>query len=297
MLVGAILKKNPAPCRRQPLRASKVCQIPLQGHFAFGIGADGIFGIARRRARALVAHLDSRPIIFSAASRHDGARTAGSAKGAQQVLTRGQPAIIFGTAGIESRRCDPREVQQMRRPYRLDQTVDRLKVKQVGAVHSRAGRRRRLVREDGMHLVAGRAQRFQAAAADESARAGHQHSSFRDQAIVVAPSSGYAASRADMTTGSIGHSMARAGSFQRTPRSKPDTYGTDIMYKTSVASRSVMKPCENPFGMNSERRFSEVNSAPNHCRRVGEPARRSTMTSKIPPAVQRTSLSSVWGAD
>src|SRR5450759_2435172 len=150
-------------------------------------------------------------------------------------------------------------------------------------------RANRLVRINPMHVVAGGAQRLDAVAADESARSRDQHALLRAQAAVDAPSSGRAASRADMTTGSIGHLMARAGSFQRTPRSAPGRYGTEIMYKISVSSRKVMKPCAKPFGMNSARRLSAVNSVPNQQCCVGEPPRKSTITSKIAPAVHRTS--------
>src|ERR1700690_1140660 len=180
----------------------------------------------------------------------------------------------------------------MRGANRLHERIDRLRVEQIRAVRLRGHRCRgglarpnRLTRINPMDFVAGGAQRLDAVAANESARSRDQNAFLCAQAAVDAPSSGRAASRADMTTGSIGHLMARAGSFQRTPRSAPGTYGTEIMYKTSVSSLKVMKPCAKPFGTNSARRLSAVSSVANQRCCVGEPPRKSTITSKIAPAV------------
>src|SRR5436305_4176242 len=60
-------------------------------------------------------------------------------------------------------------------------------------------------------------------------------------------------------------------------------------------SDSVRKACPKPTGTSSWRRLSALSSAAHQRPKVGDPARRSTATSRIRPSVQRTSFA--IGAD
>ncbi len=93
----------------------------------------------------------------------------------------------------------------------------------------------------------------------------------------------------------VGQSIPNAGSSQRTPR-RP---------RARTARRSCRRPrrhrrasgsrVRSPSGCRSPFRCPAASSTPTHSACVGEPGLRSTITSKIAPAVQRTSFTSSCG--
>ena len=80
-----------------------------------------------------------------------------------------------------------------------------------------------------MHLVSQAQQRGDAPAADEAAGSADEHALSGHHTPSGASSSGYAASRSEITAGGKGQSMANAGSFQRTPRLNFGACATEIM--------------------------------------------------------------------
>ena len=252
MFIRAELEENSPPSRRQMLSAPDLGQDSLQRDLAGSIGARGggrmiqgsgivpgsciIQGSGigvRQGARLFVAHLHSGPIIFGATPGHHHAAAAVRAKTVQQVLAGREPPKILRAVPIHPGRGDPGEVQQMTRPHLAGQSIDGRGIQQVCKVYLCAlqllgNGAIRLARQHGMHVVPQTQQRRHAPAADEAAGSAHEHALALHH-TASGPSSGYPASRSEITAGGKGHSMANAGSFQRSPRLNFGACATEIM--------------------------------------------------------------------
>src|SRR5688572_8900549 len=107
--------------------------------------------------------------------------------------------------------------------------VEQIRMVPVNASIGGAGAARR----DRVHLIPAPQQPGERMAADEACRAGQQHT-------LHAVKSGNAQSRAEITRCSAyGHSIANAGSSQRTPPAAAGSKGTEMWYSSSASSTSV----------------------------------------------------------
>ena len=117
-------------------------------------------------------------------------------------------------------------MQQMRRFHRGQQIIRCRFAQQIGDVNFRAAQLLRdfAICRSGKHCMNFASlgqQRRDAPAADESAGSGYEHALSLHQDKDE--------SRAEITVGADGHSIANAGSFQRNPRPDCGAYAAEIM--------------------------------------------------------------------
>ena len=161
--------------------------------------------------------------VFGRGAGADKAAAAMFAERPDHGQARFEPAEIVRRMVVDPRCRLPCEMQQMRRPDPFDQPGRLRRVAQIGGVPAdiavadgRAGP------VDRVNLARPAAQQGQAMPPDKAR-------SSSDQNPRHAAKSGQVASRSDRIAGANGQSMAKAGSFQRTPEASSGTNTSPII--------------------------------------------------------------------